>query len=448
LKKFDAFRRDFEIFLVDDSAELASVYERAFKAAGLKVVEKFRNGTELLQYFALTKNGSNEGIVLLDHKMPEMNGLEIARRIKELYPSQRIILALAEAPVKFKIDPNFFDGMIFKPFTISELLDEIERIVSPIRIKGSRIIEDPVEIENLLRDILSDSTDKVCSIRNPEFIRKRAGAEDQSSTYVSAKSKGLSVFLITQITPENLAYCKLLLLNQGVELRHCEGLLPNFAVWDKKHSLEGIQTPSSSSPYGNVLYSNLESEVNRNLYLFEYFWNKAAPAAEKIRELDESLADSLSVLTNEDEIARITMDFIRHSQSYIKTCLRTDDLGLRFLQNPEILEARKDAALRKIQIRVLTDITKDNVELFKKVKGTEVRHLQDSKSAFAVSEKEVLMSTKNSGTNQPPLTIYSNSKDFVDQHNYIFDTLWCIATPADVRIKELEEKQEREVRNN
>ena len=197
--------------------ELVSIYERAFEVAGLKVVAKFGNGKEVLEYFGSTKNGSPEGIVLLDHKMPEMTGVEIAKRIKERYPDQRIILALAETPVKFTIDERLFDGTIFKPFTISELLDEIERVISPIRIKGSKIISEPEEIENLLRDILSDSKEEVCSIRNPEFIRKRAEAQDRGSTYTSAKSKGLNVYLITQITHKNLGYCKLLLLDQGVE---------------------------------------------------------------------------------------------------------------------------------------------------------------------------------------------------------------------------------------
>ena len=89
-----------------------------------------------------------------------------------------------------------------------------------------------------------------------------------------------------------------------------------------------------------------------------------------------------------------------------------------------------EAVSRGVQIRVLTDITKENVEIFKKMKGGEVRHLHDSKSAFALSEKEVVISAKSENTGSPFRTIYSNSRDFVDQHNYIFDSLWSIATPV------------------
>jgi len=441
LKKFDASKRDFEFVIVDDNAGLVSVYERAFKAAGLKIAAKFGNGKEALDYLCSEKSDSAECIVLVDHKMPEMNGLEVSKRIKEIFPDRRIILTVAETPVKFKIDEKLFDGMIFKPFTVSELLDEIERVVSPIRMKGSRIINEPEEIEKLLSDILSDSKDIVRSIRNPKFIRKREDAEDQSSTYISAKSKGLSVYLITTITQENLAYCKLLMLGQGVELRHMEGVLPNFAIWDEKHSLEVIQAPSSTSPYGDVLYSNLESEVSRNLYLFNYFWNKAVPAVQKIREIEENLVDNLAILTSEDEIATATVYFLRHSQTYIKTCLRTDDLGLRFLFNPEIIEVQKDAVLRGVRIQVLANITADNLEIFKMLKRGEVRHLPDSKSAFALSEKEIIISVNSPHSNQPFRTIYSNAEDFVEQHNYIFDTLWGVAIPASERIKELEAEQ-------
>ena len=42
-------------------------------------------------------------------------------------------------------------------------------------------------------------------------------------------------------------------------------------------------------------------------------------------------------------------------------------------------------------------------------------------------------------------TIYSNVKELVEQEQYIFDTIWSKAIPAEQKIKEIEEGIEPEV---
>ena len=35
--------------------------------------------------------------------------------------------------------------------------------------------------------------------------------------------------------------------------------------------------------------------------------------------------------------------------------------------------------------------------------------------------------------------IYSNVKDFIEQHHYLFETLWDRSMPAELKIREIEE---------
>jgi CheY-like chemotaxis protein len=102
--KFDVPRRENALVIVDDSKDLISVYEKHFEAAGLRIVAKFSSGEDVLSYFATSRSDTVEAVVLLDHRMPDVDGLETARQLKERNPNQRIILTVMESPVKLKID--------------------------------------------------------------------------------------------------------------------------------------------------------------------------------------------------------------------------------------------------------------------------------------------------------------------------------------------------------
>ena len=99
------------------------------------------------------------------------------------------------------------------------------------------------------------------------------------------------------------------------------------------------------------------------------------------------------------------------------------------------------------RIRAFTEITRENLnhckELMKIV--DELRHLDGVRGGLAISETEYMATTVLQES--APLTevIYSNVREVVGQGQYIFDTLWSTATPAEQKIKELEEGVERPV---
>ena len=77
--------------------------------------------------------------------------------------------------------------------------------------------------------------------------------------------------------------------NQGIQIRHLDGVQGNFAIWDEKHSMEAIQIPSNSSPQRRLLYSNLDTIVGKNQYEFDHLWSASIPAEQKIKELELNL---------------------------------------------------------------------------------------------------------------------------------------------------------------
>lgn len=99
------------------------------------------------------------------------------------------------------------------------------------------------------------------------------------------------------------------------------------------------------------------------------------------------------------------------------------------------------------RIRAFTEITRENLPYCKKLMSLvdELRHLDGVRGGIAISETEYMATTVLQES--VPLTevIYSSIREVVEQGQYIFDTLWSTATPAEQKIKELEEGVEHPV---
>ena len=53
--------------------------------------------------------------------------------------------------------------------------------------------------------------------------------------YIAARQRGYTIRLITEITQDNLQYCKELMAGVVDELRHLEGLIGGIAVNDSEY---------------------------------------------------------------------------------------------------------------------------------------------------------------------------------------------------------------------
>ena len=93
------------ILVMEDDREIASWYRHILVSRG-HIVTNTRLGEECLQIytdrlqesFAKKPGASNAhqfDVVILDYKMPDRNGLEVAKEILTINPHQRIIIASA-----------------------------------------------------------------------------------------------------------------------------------------------------------------------------------------------------------------------------------------------------------------------------------------------------------------------------------------------------------------
>jgi DNA-binding response OmpR family regulator len=123
------------IAVVEDEPDLRFIYEIILKSRGYRLFMA-PNGEEFLR--ATSGNRSNYDLVLMDYRMPGMNGLEVSRRALEQDPNLSIIIASADDSVR---DEAMASGMgfILKPFSKTELIRVVEGALRDGVKRGHRV---------------------------------------------------------------------------------------------------------------------------------------------------------------------------------------------------------------------------------------------------------------------------------------------------------------------
>lgn len=113
---------------------------------------------------------------------------------------------------------------------------------------------------------------------------------------------------------------------------------------------------------------------------------------------------------------------------------------------PQVAIAFRQLHARGIRVRIITEITTDNIRYCKElIKLCELRHLDEIKGNFGIGDGIYYRaSAKSTETAPPPLLICSTLRALAEQQQYFFDMLWKKAVPAKRRIKEIEEGLKRE----
>lgn len=142
-----------------------------------------------------------------------------------------------------------------------------------------------------------------------------------------------------------------------------------------------------------------------------------------------------------DKVIEQVLHFVSNARKKIDACVD----HTRPLLATEIEPLKNSlvyAKERGICLSYVTEITNDNVSCCKeltKMTG-EIRHLDGIKGNFYISDTEYIAPATFHERGKPASQmIYSNVKEIVNHQQYVFDTLWNKAIPAEQKIKELVE---------
>ena len=126
-------KKEKKVIIVDDDVLNLQVAGKALSMSGIHVIA-LKSGQALLDYFDTP--GTNADLILLDIKMPEMDGFETLSKLrkKDCEASQVPVLFLTSVTDKEKIleclslNPQ---GYLIKPISRSELLQRVAEVINP-----------------------------------------------------------------------------------------------------------------------------------------------------------------------------------------------------------------------------------------------------------------------------------------------------------------------------
>jgi CheY-like chemotaxis protein len=115
-----------KILLVDDDPSVLDSIERVLNYLG-HAVQTADSGAAALEVVA---KGAVD-LVITDYFMPDMKGDELARRLKQRQPGQRILMVTAYAD-EFKADGRYkglVEQLLIKPFNIAQLKECVDQVM-------------------------------------------------------------------------------------------------------------------------------------------------------------------------------------------------------------------------------------------------------------------------------------------------------------------------------
>ena len=254
--------------------------------------------------------------------------------------------------------------------------------------------------------------------------------------YLEGKARGIKIRYLTEITKDNLEYCKK--IKEVAELRNVEGITGSFAVTESECVI-AYKKNIGSALFDGLVYSNLKEMVGQQQNIFDTFWNNAIPAEQKIREIEEGIAPSQ---TEVGHGLGQTMPYLRKFWNTAKGSVDVagdSHYSIAVIEYAPFREILTDAFARNIRIRVITEITKDNIKHSKQLmQYCQLYHSDGIKSNIAITDSEYV-GWSNVQDLHNIAFVTSNDLEIIDQQKYVFETLLSKAMPAELKIREIEE---------
>ena len=119
------------IYIIEDEKDISNLYKLLFEREGIEVERIVSSGKVALEEIESIKEELHDIVFLIDNRIPEKSGLDVALRLIEISPvlKNQIIIASADDTItKDQIKELGIPHFLRKPFSLEELLNTIDTI--------------------------------------------------------------------------------------------------------------------------------------------------------------------------------------------------------------------------------------------------------------------------------------------------------------------------------
>jgi two-component system sensor histidine kinase VicK len=252
-------------------------------------------------------------------------------------------------------------------------------------------------LENVMNTILqflskANTINSCGDYKAPSVIIK---VEEYRKLLYDLKERGIKLRYITDITKDNVKYCKELMNEFAYEIRHLDGIIANFSVSETEYLAYATLVKEEElqqqpmRPIQQVIYSNVKDIVEQQKYVFESFWNKAIPADHRIKEIEEGFVlSNTEVIQIPSRTKELFIDLIRSAKEEVLLLLPTTNAFLRE-ERIGIIQSLREAAERRVNVRILTPINNKIEKIIQNILVDQANNFFDIRATETTSSPEI-----------------------------------------------------------
>jgi len=117
------------VLIVDDELFIVELYRDILQLRGYRISGTAFDGEEALRKYRSSEEKPD--VILMDHRMPVMNGVEATREIMRMNPRQKIIFVSADVMIEREARDAGAVEFLSKPFRMDELIEKMNRVSPP-----------------------------------------------------------------------------------------------------------------------------------------------------------------------------------------------------------------------------------------------------------------------------------------------------------------------------
>ena len=277
------------------------------------------------------------------------------------------------------------------------------------------------------------------------------GTEAVKNGYIGVHERGAKIRLITEITSDNIGHCKEFM--KFSEVRHLDKVKGNFSVSDTKwYTASAVAEKDRPPP--RLIYSNVKEIADQHQYFFDNLWNKAIPADQRIREIEEGIErTNFEFISNPKESIKRAWDLIKSAKQDVMVMLSSPNTFRRQIAMGG-LEVIQQAVRNGARVKLLIPSDRYVAQTLSQVKSAlpkaEFRAmdatLTTSITIVLVDQKECMFfelkdDSATDSRQAVGLALYSDSKSIVSSYNAILEAIWK-QSELNEQIREANEKLE------
>jgi signal transduction histidine kinase len=251
--------------------------------------------------------------------------------------------------------------------------------------------------------------------------------------FLNAKKRGIKLRYVTEITKDNISYCKQL-LTMVDELRHLNGIRGNFYISETEY-LAPATFHEKEKPASQIIYSNVKEIIEHQKYVFDSFWSRAIPAERRIKEIEEGIElEFFEVINDNQKAGEILVELAKSVKKEALVCLPNDKAMIRIDKLGIIDYLIKASQNTGASIRFICPLSDENSAIVKRISekapGIEIInginsrygiYIVDGERAFRAELREPKAEKFSDAIG---FSVYSNRKNTVDFFKSVFELLW------------------------